>query len=169
MLYKNSDYAFVALIPKDENLDIRRCLEKLNAEDMSMIIEQKENYMMDLRLPKYEVEYGKQLNDVLKNMGLIDAFDGEKANFSKMGKTMTGRPICIDEVVQKTVIRVNERGTEAAAATKVVMSEESAMELSEEVKKLYFNRPFFYMIMEMEYQIPLFMGIMDNPMLASVE
>lgn len=167
--YENGAYAFVALIPKDESLNIRLCLEKLNAEDMKLMIEHKENCMMDLRLPKYEVEYGKQLNDVLKNMGLIDAFDGEAADFSKMGKTMTGRPICIDEVVQKAVIRVDERGTEAVAATKVVMSEESAMEPIEEPKKLYFNRPFFYMIMEMEQQIPLFMGIMDNPMLAIVE
>lgn len=167
--YRDGNYAFVALMPKGESLNIRTCLEELAVEDVITMLEQKENCMIDLQLPKFEMEYKKRLNDSLMNMGLVDAFDGDKADFSQMGKSKDGQPICIDEVVQKSVIRVDEKGTEAAAATEVVTKAECAMELIEEPKKLYFNRPFFYIIMEMDHQIPLFMGVMDNPKLAEVE
>lgn len=161
--YQDGNYAFVALIPKDEQQKVEDCIKALNAKKMTELLANRKSCLMDLKLPKFEVEYGKKLNDVLKNIGLIDAFDGQKADFSSMGKSKDGMPVCIGEVVQKSVIRVDEKGTEAAAATEVVMVEECAMEPIEEVKKLYFNRPFFYMIMEMKYQIPVFMGVMDHP------
>lgn len=167
--YQDGRYAFVALMPKDEQQKVDDCMKELSAEDLTELLESRENCLVDLKIPKFEVEYGKKLNDALKNMGIKDAFASAKADFSKMGKSKEGAPICIGEVVQKSVIRVDEKGTEAAAVTEVTVVTECAIEYEKQPRKLYFNRPFFYMIMEMEHQIPLFMGIMDNPKLAEVE
>ena len=56
----------------------------------------------------------------------------------------------------------DEEGTEAAAATEVLMACGAAME-PQEYREVYFDEPFVYMIMDMERGIPLFMGILDDP------
>ena len=65
-------------------------------------------------------------------------------------------------VRQKAKIIVDEEGTEAAAVTAVLMMCAGALE-PEETKELYFNEPFIYMIMDMDNDMPLFIGILDNP------
>ena len=67
----------------------------------------------------------------------------------------------IDEVLHKTFIRVDETGTEAAAVTAVIMKATSIAPT--ETLRLLFDRPFFYAILDLERNIPLFMGVLDNP------
>lgn len=57
---------------------------------------------------------------------------------------------------------MDEEGTEAAAVTEAIMACGAAME-PQEPKEVYFNEPFVYMIMDMDKEIPLFVGILDNP------
>ena len=100
------------------------------------------------------------LNDSLQAMGLVRAFDGELADFSSL--TEQGEPLCISLVQQKAVFKMDERGTEAAAVTMVVMNKCTAI-VEPQPRKLYFDRPFVYMILDLETQVPLFVGIMDDP------
>ncbi len=96
------------------------------------------------------------------NIGLVECFDEEKANFDQLGRTIYGDTLYINLVRQKAKIIVDEEGTEAAAATEVLMKERSAMIMTDP-KELYFNEPFIYIIMDMETEVPLFIGILDNP------
>lgn len=57
---------------------------------------------------------------------------------------------------------MDEEGTEAAAATEVLMMDRGGMVVSE-IKDLYFNEPFIYMIIDLETELPLFIGVLDSP------
>ena len=95
-------------------------------------------------------------------MGLQDCFDEVKANFNQMGQTKTGYNLYISLVRQKAKIIVDEEGTEAAAATEIAMAEGCCL-IVDEPYDIYFNEPFLYMIMDMDQNIPLFLGILDTP------
>ncbi|MEA4921611.1 MAG: serpin family protein, partial [Clostridiaceae bacterium] len=90
--------------------------------------------------------------DALVMMGLSDAFNAQQADFSKMGEG----DFVISNVMQKVRITVDTKGTEAAAVTMVGV-DATAMPADQPVV-LDFNRPFFYVIMDKETAMPLFMG-----------
>lgn len=160
--YKGGDMAFVALMPTDNGI-VREMYEKLTWEDISAMVEQPKWTLCNLQLPKFEVTFSKVLNDSLKGMGLVQAFDGDLADLSGMGASKDGNNIFIDLVQQKAVVIVDEEGTEAAAVTEVVVNAESCAMYEEPPVDIFFDQPFLYMIVDMEKDIPLFMGIMDNP------
>ncbi|MDE6221338.1 MAG: hypothetical protein K2G51_13095, partial [Lachnospiraceae bacterium] len=165
---KNSDssrsenLAFVALKPL-ENGDVRDVYNGLTSEVMTDILVNKQTELVNLKLPKFEITFDKELNKALENMGLVECFDLDKANFDQMGKTQSGDNLYIGLVRQKAKIIVDEEGTEAAAATEVIMACGAAMVEPQEPKEVYFNEPFVYMILDMDKEIPLFIGILDNP------
>ena len=105
------------------------------------------------------MEYDILLNDSLQRLGMVDAFNGKKANFTDLGKSVDGN-IYISRVIHKTKIDVDEKGTKAGAVTAVEMVTESAM--IEEPKEVILNRPFFYMIIDTEQNLPLFIGSLMN-------
>jgi serine protease inhibitor len=92
-------------------------------------------------------------------MGMGIAFDPYNADFSQMNEEHT-KNLHISEVKHKTFIRVDEKGTEASAATSVEIRE-TAMPLSD--KEITFDRPFLYGIMDLQTGMPLFIGIMEDP------
>ena len=104
-------------------------------------------------LPKFEFEYGVKLNDVLKTMGMTDAFDPNSADFSGIS---SDNGLYIGEVMHKTYIQVAEKGTRAGAATSVEMLNGSAE--PEEIYEVYLNRPFIYMLIDLQSNTPLFIG-----------
>lgn len=157
----DQNMAFVALKPTDNN-DIRDVYSKLTGEVMKDLLVNKKTELVNLKLPKFEITFDKVLNDSLKSMGLNECFDMEKADFDQMGKTQSGDNLYISLVRQKAKIIVDEEGTEAAAVTAILMECGAAFD-PVEPKALYFNEPFIYMIMDIEKEIPLFIGILDNP------
>jgi len=116
---------------------------------------------MDLAIPKFEASYTESLVDELKELGMTDPFISAKADFSLMTESKS-KDLVIGEVLHKTFIRVDEKGSEAAAVTAVMMRATS-MPMREKLD-LRFDRPFFYAIIDREAQIPLFMGTMENPL-----
>jgi serpin B len=114
-----------------------------------------------VKLPKFEVEYGvKRLNDVLQKLGMETAFDPYEANFSGIADTAP-RNLYISYVDHKAIVEVNEKGTEAAAATVVgigITSVGPTTPLSFVV-----NRPFFFEIRDDRSGSVLFMGKILNP------
>lgn len=160
--YKGGDMALVALMPTGTET-VREMYEKLTWEDISAMTKEQNWTRCNLQLPKFEVEFSRKLNDSLNEMGLVKAFDGSEADLSGMGTSKDGRNIFIDLVQQKAVVIVDEEGTEAAAVTEVVVTTESCVMYEEPPVDIFFNKPFMYMIVDLEKDIPLFMGIMDNP------
>jgi len=116
-----------------------------------------------LELPKFKTEYSSSLNDMLKNMGIKEAFNFGGADFSKM-IVVEGQNVYISEVMHKTYIDVNEKGTEAAAATSVEMMLLSAPEPEEEMFKMIVDRPFVFTIDDKESGEILFIGAIINPL-----
>jgi serpin B len=107
------------------------------------------------KIPKFTVEYGTLLNDALINLGMTDAFDEGKADFSSLVE-MENENIFISKVIHKTKIEVNEKGTKAGAVTAIEM--ECTCCEPQEPKSVYLDRPFFYMIIDTEQNLPIFMG-----------
>ena len=101
------------------------------------------------------------LNDSLKKIGIKRAFDAGKADFSPAGKSKDGENLYLSFVLQEAVISVAEKGTEAAAATIGGISAGSALTPGKPV--VNFDRSFLYMIVDLDTETPLFMGIMDEP------
>lgn len=153
--------AFIALKPTGGS-DVREMYDKLTDEVVTDILVNRKTELVNLKLPKFEITFDMELNEVLSGMGLSECFDMEKANFNQMGKTQSGDNLYISLVRQKAKIIVDEEGTEAAAVTEAIMACGAAME-PQEPKEVYFNEPFVYMIMDMDKEIPLFVGILDNP------
>ena len=100
------------------------------------------------------------MSGILNAMGMTDAFDMEKADFSGIGRSAIGN-IYISNVLHKTYISVAEKGTRAGAVTAVIKAAGAAMP-TEPPKEVYLDRPFVYMIIDTENSIPLFIGALTN-------
>ena len=134
-----------------ENSDISELTDNLDNEKFSEIrqsIAEEEDVIVGI--PRYKVEYGiKNLNDVLKKMGMASAFEAD-ADFSNIREGLF-----ISRVLHKAVIEVNEEGSEAAAVTVVEMLESAEME---EPTRFVADRPFVFAIRDEATGTILFMG-----------
>ena len=145
---------YIILPDKGESLDL--LIGSLDADRWNEITGSFSKRQVDLSMPKYKMEYGiKLLNDVLTNMGMGIAFSFD-ADFSGIREG-----IFISKVLHKAVIEVNEKGSEAAAATVVEMLESAAM--PEEPVEFKVNRPFFFVIADDRSGSILFMGKVVEP------
>ncbi len=160
--YQDRDMVFMALKPVGEQ-NVREMYDALTAESINAMLEQEETTLCNLKLPKFEVEFYKELNDSLKQMGLEVAFQDGLADFSGIGIPDDANNMYIEKVQQKSKIIVDEEGTEAAAVTSVVMVNCTSAYNPERPVDVYFDEPFLYMIMDRGRKVPLFIGIMDNP------
>ena len=105
-------------------------------------------------IPKFELEYKIQLNDILMALGMIDAFDGNLADLSGL----TGvRGLSVDDVLQKTYIKIDEEGTEAAAVTAITVDECAAV-VPGNPKEFIADRPFYFAIRDNTSGELLFVG-----------
>ncbi|MFP4006287.1 MAG: serpin family protein [Candidatus Hadarchaeia archaeon] len=130
----------------DRNLD-RAVLDE--------IVDELGNRSVSLKMPKFEYEHELGLGDTLSDMGMPVAF-GPDADFSGM----TGdRSLYIDDVLHKAFVSVDEKGTEAAAATAVIMREVSAPKPAE----IALDSPFIFLIRDRDTETILFIGRVMNP------
>ena len=109
---------------------------------------------MEIALPKFKAEFSAELSENLKALGMTDAFDGANADFTALGTSDEGN-IYISRVLHKTFIQVDEEGTKAGAATAVEAAAEGAALYPHSV---LLNRPFVYMIVDLETGLPIFLG-----------
>ena len=151
--YFGYKYSFVALLP-NENMQINEYIQSLTGMGFINAIKNAENITVETYLPKFEYDYEIKMNDILKTLGMPDAFDDSKADFKKMATSSDGN-IFISEVLHKTYILLNETGTKAAAVTEVGASVECVV-IKE--KTLRFDRPFVYAIIDNATNLPVFIG-----------
>lgn len=151
--YAGGKYAFAALLP-DEATSIENYVNQLTGERLHAILASPIDESVEIALPKFKAEFSAELSENLKALGMTDAFDGEKADFTALGTSDEGN-IFISRVLHKTFIQVDEEGTKAAAATAVDATTESAALYPHSV---LLNRPFVYMIVDLETKLPIFLG-----------
>lgn len=146
--YEGWRFAFAVLLP-DKGMDLYEYIDSLTPESLEWLLHPHEGEVA-VSMPKFSADSEMELNQALTNMGMPLAFEAG-ANFG--GMVENAGDLFIDRVLHKTFIEVTETGTRAAAATEVAM-EDSLPENSVTV-----DRPFIYMIVDMEQMVPVFMGI----------
>ncbi len=160
--YKDRKYAFAALLP-DEGVTVGEYAASLSDGHLSEILENAQTAEVNAAVPKFRSEYSVEMKEILSEMGMTDAFNVYKADFSKLGNVPDGNNIFINRVIHKTFVEVNEKGTKAGAATIVEIASGGAAEIDPEPPKVvHLDRPFIYMIIDCETNIPVFIGALMN-------
>jgi serpin B len=154
LLYDGDELSMVILLPASGNFEAFE--EGLEAQQISDIISDLQLAQVTLTMPKFEFDSEFSLKDTLAEMGMPAAFS-EAADFSGMTGT---RDLCISEVLHKAFVSVDEAGTEAAAATAVIVGETAVPGQSAEVTV---NRPFIFLIRDIDTGAVLFVGRVLNP------
>jgi len=151
--YDGNELSMVILLP--EAGQFQAFEEGLQAQQVCDIISGLQSTGVALTMPKFEFDSEFSLKDTLAGMGMPIAFSGA-ADFSGM----TGSPdLYIDAVLHKAFVSLDEAGTEAAAATAVIMKEEAPDQQAE----VTLDRPFIFLIRDIETGAVLFVGRVMNP------
>jgi len=156
--YDDGRLAFVAILPDlyPDSPDFGQWLNNLEGNSLSQLINNREDAtFLSFAMPKFSAEWKGNLEDTLPLLGLEDAFVPGAADFSSLGDSPEG--YYISQVIHATKIEVNEKGTEAAAAT-VVAAESGAAAPPQEGITLILDRPFLYGIVDLYTGVPLFLG-----------
>ena len=156
--YDDGRLAFVAILPDlyPDSPDFGQWLNNLEGNSLSQLINNREDAIfLSFAMPKFSAEWKGNLEDTLPLLGLEDAFVPGAADFSSLGDSPEG--YYISQVIHATKIEVNEKGTEAAAAT-VVAAESGAAAPPQEGITLILDRPFLYGIVDLYTGVPLFLG-----------
>ncbi len=154
--YESNKFAFAALLP-NEGINLSDYINSLNGDGLHKMLSNPQYETVLTSMPKFETGYETEMSSVLKTMGIKDAFNPDTADFNTLGKSKNGK-IFINSVVHKTFISVTEKGTKAGAATAVILKDGSA--LNEKPKTVILNRPFLYMLIDCETNLPFFIGSM---------
>lgn len=152
LLYKGGRMRMLILLPAPGQFETFE--GTLTGERVTNILQTLERGDLKVYLPKFSYDAALSLKDTLMQMGMPDAFTPGVADFSGMDGT---RDLFISAVVHQAFIAVDEIGTEAAAATGVVMEIES---MPTEVR---LDRPFIFLIHDMESDAILFVGRLTDP------
>jgi serpin B len=154
--YLSSDFAMTLWVPDSGNFEAFEA--GLSLDQMAAFKAQMSMVEVNLQMPKFDFETSTGANDPLRALGMSDAFDPELADFS--GMTLEDK-LMITDVLHKATITVDENGTEAAAATAVIMGVTSAM--PGEPISLVIDRPFLFTIEHLPTGTILFMGRIVAP------
>ena len=159
--YKDTRYSFVGLMPEDRDTKIADFVSAVSAgDDLASYVNSAQEAFVNLTFPKFEISYSDSLADELIKLGVGDVFDPAKADLDRMGRYAgADRSLFVSDVLHKTFISVTEDGTRAAAVTAVVVEESAYIE---QRLDLVFDRPFVYMIWDNEFDMPLFIGVMEK-------
>jgi serpin B len=162
--YVGDDLQFLVLLPDEVN-GLRAVESKLTA-DILIECAKLEAQDIDLHLPKFKLEPPTiALAETLQALGMKSAFDIPQgsANFDKMAPRKPNDYLYISNVFHKTFIAVDEKGTEAAAATAVVMMRATAMARPKPPLEVKVDRPFIYAIQHVPSGLCLFLGRVTDP------
>ena len=151
--YDGGSYAFVAILP-NEDLTLTEYLESLTAKGLMQLLNSVQDTDVDAGLPQFEYGFSIELNHVLQKMGMTDAFDPASADFSGMGGNLY-----VGTVLHKTHITVDAHGTKAASITIGGLEPTSAPAPN---KTVILDRPFLYMIVDTQSNLPVFIGTVTN-------
>lgn len=156
--YGEGQMEMIVILPGEQS-SLQELTDGLEADGLPL----EEDYTSSrgtLLLPRFTASYGTELSKVLQTLGVKLAFDPGRGDFSLMSDLDS--PIYFEQVIHKTYIDVNERGTEAAASTVIDMRAGSAPPVDMPFE-MNVNRPFLFMIRDAQSGVTLFLGTIENP------
>lgn len=152
--YAGGKYAFAALLPK-EGMTVEEYLATLTGEELISMLANPVHTMVYAKLPAFETKFKADMLSVLGEIGYP-----VYSTFSGVGIS-TDDPVGISRVIHKTYITVGPQGTKAGAATVIEMTD-GMVEIDREPKRVTLDRPFVYLLIDMETNLPFFIGTVKN-------
>ena len=159
--YDGAGYKFVAILP-DEGVSLDDFVASLDGEKLSSVLSRVAHTKVNAGLPKFSYDYSASLKARLQDMGMVNAFvsDTSRPDFADFSGMSEDTPLFIGDVIHKTFIEVCEAGTRAAAVTVVEVM--GATAIMEPPKEVILDRPFLYMIVDCETELPIFIGTVNE-------
>ena len=144
--YTNSDFRMLFILPE-------KCVKNISLEDLDFetLDSKLTSTELSLKLPKFKIEFEAELVKTFESLGVKEIF--RAANFQEM---IDREDVRVDSILHKAVVEVQEEGAEAAAATAVISTRSPS-------KIIEFDRPFLFIIQDVNHKIPLFMGRIVDP------
>jgi len=153
--YAGNQISMIVVLPK-KGKDLKEIEKDISLELLKKWKSEMRKTSVDVYLPKFKTECRFNLKGTLMGMGMVDAFT-DAADFSRMDGT---RLLKIKDVIHQSFVEVNEQGTEAAAATAVIIGIKMAPTMPVVFKA---DRPFIFFIYDNLHDLILFMGRLSNP------
>jgi len=144
--YEGTQFEFMAIMPK-ENLSAyveNITKEQINQIDKNLKFASDVADGIDIQIPKFKFSYDLKLKDDLKDLGIKDAFDIDKADFTKMADT-TELPLYVSAALHKADIEFTEKGVKAAAVTIMGMAGGGMFPITHPIE-IIINKPFMFII-----------------------
>ncbi|KAH8390007.1 hypothetical protein KR200_005256 [Drosophila serrata] len=151
--YKDSDLSMLIILPNSKT-GLPALEEKLRSTPLSQITQALHKTQVLVKLPKFKAEFQVELSEVFQQLGMSKMFS-DGAEFGKM--LQSPEPLKVSAIIHKAFIDVNEEGTEAAAATGIVVRRKRAIISLEEPIEFLVDHPFTYALVHQE-ELPLFWG-----------
>uniref|UniRef100_A0A6P4EQ36 Antichymotrypsin-2-like isoform X3 n=1 Tax=Drosophila rhopaloa TaxID=1041015 RepID=A0A6P4EQ36_DRORH len=151
--YKDSDLSMLIVLPNSKT-GLSSLEEKLRVTPLSLITQALHKTQVVVKLPKFKAEFQVELTDVFQQLGMSKMFT-DQAEFGKM--LQSPEPLKVSAIIHKAFIDVNEEGTEAAAATGMVMMRCSLPMPEPDPKRFYVDHPFNFYILNKDSTV-LFAG-----------
>jgi len=156
MAYSGNAFSMLVVLPRN-NIKLGDFIKSIDTYKLNELTSAMSKQHVDVLMPLFTSRDEVALKTIFESMGMKHAFAGT-ANFKKI----TGRnDLHIAEVVHRTFLKIDEKGTEASAASAVIIREKSAPA----VKPIFFNanRPFIYYIRDNKNDLILFIGSVNRP------
>ena len=154
--YIGNDLSMLVLLPNEIG-GLEKLEESLTYENLARWSADLRQRQVNVYFPKFEITFPFRLDDTLKSMGMIDAFDMNQANFSGMDGS---QELYIGAVLHKAFVAVDEKGTEAAAATAMAIQR---LSMAAPPPVFRADHPFIFLIRENSTGSILFLGRMVDP------
>jgi len=159
--YGSSRMALIVVLPAT-NSSLKAFTNSLDVAHWKGIVSQMKKRSGEILLPRFKVEFGAELNQILRKMGMDLAFT-DQADFKKLAKVPPDWWVKISSVKHKTFVEVNEEGTEAAAVTSISMLAGAAYHPPEAPFRMQVDRPFFAALQDNSTGLILFLGSVAAP------
>ena len=160
--YVGDQVSMLVVLP--EHGEFEGTADAFDGEELETVLDALESREGSVELPRFEFESGFQLKPALEELGMMEAFDPEEANLTGMydpdDPAAGGENLYVDDVYHDTFVAVDEEGTEAAAATGVVVKAESA---PADPFEFVADRPFLFLIRDRPTDALLFFGRVGDP------
>ncbi|XP_070685861.1 serpin peptidase inhibitor, clade F (alpha-2 antiplasmin, pigment epithelium derived factor), member 2b [Pempheris klunzingeri] len=140
--------SLLVVMPMSGQVNMSSLSAKLNVIDLYKRLPRER--AVQVKVPKFKLEYAQELQEVFTKLGLGEMFSSPNL------ADMADGPLLVSSVMHKSSMEINEEGAEAAAATTVVISRASN-------PIFHLSQPFFFALMDDKTQVPIFMGVINNP------
>lgn len=162
--YSGDDYTLTVILPETQD-GLTDVTSAMTAEDFTTLLTDMDSAgerRVHVVLPKVSIEANYELNDPLIALGLGDAFSGA-ADFSGLIEGAGPGDLAISKVLQKTFLDIDEKGTEAAAATAIMMERTAIFIPDEEPVEFRADHPFLIALRHKTTGTVMFMGRVETP------